>query len=177
MTTAIVPFIAFDSQDVARAHDSWGCNCGPGALAAALGLTLDEVRPHLGDFEHRRFMNPTQMGHALDRLKARWRAIPRETGPTWTENGVVRTWTENGVVRIQFGGPWLQPGVPAGAAYARSHWVAARIHEGHYWVFELSAGWLPAERWAVEVFPKLAAAVARADHTWFPTHRWEVRPR
>jgi hypothetical protein len=30
-------------------------NCGPGAIAAICGLTLDDLRPHLGDFEQKRY--------------------------------------------------------------------------------------------------------------------------
>lgn len=166
MKTETLPYIAFDSHDVAAAYRDWGCNCGPAALAASLDLTLDAVRPHLGDFEQRRFMNPTQMQISLVALMARWRAIPNGTGPPWPENGVVR---------IQFGGPWLKPGVPVGAAYARTHWLASRKHEGADWVCDVSAGWLPAERWEAEILPLLVKWVSRADGTWFPTHRWEVR--
>ena len=32
-------------RGVELAHDDWGANCGPTALAAALGMTMDEVRP------------------------------------------------------------------------------------------------------------------------------------
>jgi hypothetical protein len=60
-------------DDLARANDEWGANCGPGALAAIMDLTLDEVRPHLPGFEAKRYTNPTMMFAALDGLKVKWR--------------------------------------------------------------------------------------------------------
>jgi hypothetical protein len=59
-------------EDAEHANDVWGCNCGPGALAAITGLTLDQVRPHMGDFERKRYTNPTLMFAALKSIGARY---------------------------------------------------------------------------------------------------------
>lgn len=48
----------FTIDDATRAYDVWGANCGPGALAAALDKTLDDVRPHLVNFDRKRYTNP-----------------------------------------------------------------------------------------------------------------------
>ena len=37
----------FSLSDAERVQDEWGANCGPGAVAAICGLTLDELRPHM----------------------------------------------------------------------------------------------------------------------------------
>lgn len=50
-----------------RAYDAWGCNCGPGAIAAIMNMRLDAIRPLLGDFERKRYTNPTLMWEILDR--------------------------------------------------------------------------------------------------------------
>lgn len=64
--------LQFCHEDGARAWREWGCNCGPTALAAILGLTLDEVRPHLGDFEQKHYTNPRLMAQALRSAGASW---------------------------------------------------------------------------------------------------------
>jgi len=61
----LCPAVRFTLADADRAADLWGMNCGPGALAAVCGLTLDEVRPHMGDFESKGYTNPTLMFAAL----------------------------------------------------------------------------------------------------------------
>lgn len=37
--------LRFTLEDAQRASQEWGANCGPGAIAAIMGMTLDEVRP------------------------------------------------------------------------------------------------------------------------------------
>ena len=53
----------FTLEDAERAGDEWGLNCGPAAIAAMNGLTLEELRPHLGDFEQKRYTNRHLVGH------------------------------------------------------------------------------------------------------------------
>src|ERR1039458_9904066 len=36
----------FTLADAVRAGDEWGFNCGPAAIAAMNGLTIEELRPH-----------------------------------------------------------------------------------------------------------------------------------
>src|SRR5580700_11291869 len=47
----------FTPADADRAYEEWGMNCGPSALAAVMGMTFDEVRPHMGDFERKHYTN------------------------------------------------------------------------------------------------------------------------
>src|ERR1700733_3262170 len=66
------PFLPFTPDDVLRAHDAWGCSCGPAALAACLGVDLDAVRRLVApEFEQRRYMNTTMMLAALARAGCR----------------------------------------------------------------------------------------------------------
>ena len=58
--------------DVARACEEWGATCGPGALAAALGLTLAEVRPAVSKSGHfPGYMSIPDIERALRRLERR----------------------------------------------------------------------------------------------------------
>ena len=160
MSQATLPFLAFTEADAVQAYREYGFNCGPAALCACLEMAPDQVRPHLGDFKHRGYMNPTMMGKALDSLQHRWQSVRAIAG--------------RGIVRIQFGGPWLKPGVPPAAAYQHTHWIACLKENGCSWVYDINGGWMSRERWTSEVIPLLVADNRRRDGTWFPTHRWEV---
>ena len=42
----------FTEEDAYRAYNEWGANCGPGAVAAIMGMSLDEVRPIMAAEAH-----------------------------------------------------------------------------------------------------------------------------
>lgn len=158
----------FSDADLERANREWGCNCGPGAIAAICGLTLDQLRPHMGDFESKNYTNPTLMWQILDRIGARWRRS-RETWPRW------------GLVRVQWDGPWTAPRVPARAAYRHTHWIGAcSAADGRVGIFDVNAfangtGWCALEDWERVIVPYiLEECVPRANGKWRPTHVVEV---
>lgn len=91
-------------------------SCGPGALAAAIRRSLADVRPRLP--HERGFMSPADMKIALERC-----------GYRFTERA--RAWPDFGLAMIMFDGPWSEPGLPAGAAMSRSHWIAVNRHAPH----------------------------------------------
>lgn len=69
----------------------------------------------------------------------------------------------NGINRIQWEGKWLNPGVPARAAYRHTHYVAHR--DG--WVLCtacINDEWLPVDVWR--------AFVAQAEKPFHVTHYW-----
>lgn len=117
----------FVLADVDEAHDEWGANCGPTALAAALGKALvedvhDLVRAPAprgdGPAEFRGFMAPRDMLGALAKA-----GVPYETAP------IIRRrtpWPRHGLVRIQWEGPWIGENIDPRAAYQYTHWIAAR---------------------------------------------------
>ena len=107
--------LMFTEQDMDAAYDEWGANCGPHALAAALWLTLDVARATMPGFEFRRFTNPTMMEDALRRAGVKFTA----------KKGLYTSSLCEGINRIQWSGPWLKTGVPFGAAYKMTHWIAA----------------------------------------------------
>jgi hypothetical protein len=160
--------------DVERAA-AWGFNCGPAAICAVTGLTPEEVRPHLGDFEAKAYTNPTLMFTSLARLGLKF---------THKANrGYPNEWPTFGLARIQWGGPWAKPGVPMAARYRQTHWVASSRTDTLHMVFDVNAlsvngGWIPFEMWRDSLVPwLLKEAVPRADGTWWLTHSIEVEPR
>jgi hypothetical protein len=158
----------FTPDDAQRAWEAWGCNCGPTALAAMTDRTLEEVRPHLQGFDAKRYMNPTMMFDALESLGVPFRRVGTE-------------WPRYGLARIQWEGPWTEPGVPMKARYRYTHWVAG-WHAGPkgYGVFDVNAmatgsGWSRREVWERQIVPWiLREAVPRANGRWHVTHGIEV---
>jgi hypothetical protein len=162
----------FTLADAERANDEWGANCGPGALAAILDITLDEVRPLMGDFEKKHYTNPTLM---FDSLLRAGRRFSYRGGDLGTEG-----WPIYGLARIQWEGPWTKPGVPPRAAYRHTHWVGARYGDLSYGIFDINCmnngtGWVSVSDWAQMIAPWLIAnCVKRGDGGWHITHAVEV---
>lgn len=118
--------LPFTEEESESANDTWGANCGPHSVAAALMLTLDQVRPLFAPtFEQKfrergyGFTNPTMMGNALAFARVPF---------TLTKN--LRTQdlrSREGICRIQWEGPWLKPGAGKGGAM-KSLGPDGRIH-------------------------------------------------
>lgn len=165
--------LRFTFEDAERAWEEWGANCGPGAIAAVCGLTLDELRPQLGDFERKKYTNPTLMREVLKRLGVEFKTRTRrgEISPEWPAYGLAR---------IQWEGPWTKPGVPIAARYRHTHWVgAAQAENGERGVFDINCmnagGWVSLEDWAKTIAPYLIKHHApRGDGKWYLTHAVEV---
>ena len=165
---------AIGAAEAEAAHAKWGANCGPAALAAIMGLTLDQVRPHMGDFESKGYTNPTLMFAALDSIGRRWRRARCVDTPFGMR------WPDYGLVRVQWEGPWTAPGVPLRARYRFTHWVAAAREGAGVAVFDVNAsgngsGWCSVEDWESVVVPWiLSECVPRATGGWHMTHVIEV---
>ncbi|NMG39827.1 hypothetical protein GRZ55_11285 [Chelativorans sp. ZYF759] len=164
----------FSADDAERAFDEWGANCGPGAIAAICGLTLDELRPHMGDFETKRYTNPTLMWQVLAGLGVAFSYRGGDLGRA--------SWPQYGLARIQWEGPWTAPGVPIRARYRQTHWVGAARHpERGVGIFDINAigngtGWCALADWETTLVPFiLSECVPRADGNWHITHAVEVK--
>jgi hypothetical protein len=126
--------LLYTDQDSESAEATWKASCGPHSLAAACGKRLEEVRAALVNY--RGWMNPTQMKAALGAL-----------GQGFALRSHLRTQELcSGINRVQWEGPWLNPGVPPRVAYYHTHWVA------HFdgWVLCTAcapAKWIPVEIW------------------------------
>jgi len=93
--------------DVDEAHEAWGANCGPCALAAMLGRQVNAVRELFEPWPG--YTNPTLIKRAVERAGRRW----------------VLSWekaVQAGLGFIQFQGPWEKGGPRA--EYRHTHWVA-----------------------------------------------------
>jgi hypothetical protein len=168
MTTFAAPL--FDLADAERARDEWGANCGPASLAVVAGMTLDQVRPWLGDFERKGYTNPTLMFDSLRRIGVRWTCTAVQCS---SENQGMLAWPAFGLARIQWEGPWTAPGVPIRVRYRHTHWVASMGGEGQ--VFDVNCmsvgGWVPLSEWSRDVVPwLLKQCEPKASGRWHLTH-------
>lgn len=141
-TVAITPL--YCPPDVKGAR-RWGANCGPAALAAALGCWVADVfeavadpppsgeLPGLESPRFRGYMGINQMREALRRARAK--EVARWSTPTLE---VLRQSPHVGLpilACIQWGGPWVGT---SGAPVYR-HWVTLRWIDGGWAVYDVNA--------------------------------------
>lgn len=163
----------FNLEDANRAFEEWGMNCGPGAIAAIAHLTLDEVRPHLGPFESKRYTNPTLMHTILHAL--------HNIGHIRSWAKAKKDWPNYGLVRIQWEGPWMAPEVSVAVSYRHTHWVGAARDDRGVGVFDINcikngSGWVSLDDWTGMLVPwLLKECVPRASGGWHITHAIEVK--
>jgi hypothetical protein len=166
--------LRFTLADVEKASAEWNFNCGPAAVCAVLGLTPEEARPFLRDFEAKYYTNPSLMGAVLRGLGAIYLQVYRSDDPL--PGPVTNPAIALGLMRVQWGGPWTKPGVPMQVRYRKTHWVALAGED----VFDINAmnvgGWIKWEIWSGALVPWLIKECQPdGDGNWWPTHIWEVR--
>lgn len=170
--------IKFTEGDAETAYKEWGCNCGPTAIAAICGLTLEGVRPHLGDFPKKHYTNPTLMWRILDSIGVRWKKF---CSP--------QRWPSYGLSRVQWEGPWTAPGVPPMAAYWHTHWVGVKSRlctpSSHrlsptnaVFIFDINAmnygGWVSLSDWSSIIVPHILKLYPKASGGYHLTHSVEI---
>ena len=167
----------FTLDDAQRAGDDWGFNCGPAAIAMVAGMTLDELRLHLMDFEAKGYTNPTLMWQILRGLGIRFHCGVAQRS---SENQGMLAWPSFGLARVQWEGPWTKPGVPMRVRYRHTHWVGSMAIEGEEQnIFDVNCmcvgGWVPLSEWAESAVPWiLKQCEPKADGKWHLTHSVEI---
>jgi hypothetical protein len=171
MTLAVPP-------DVDVATELWGANCGPAALAAAFGSTVEAVRgPICGigkrgePLSFKGYMGVTDMTDALV-------ALGVTIGKTWRKPPIPDLVFEDEgaprVVLVQWNGPW--DGAARAAATYR-HWIANAVlaSEREPLVYDINNDpeeWIPLPSWENEVVHRLLPARATS---WSIAWAAEVR--
>lgn len=167
-----LPSVRFTAADMQAAHDLWGANCGPGALAGVLGLTLEELRPHLSDFEAKRYTNPLMMWRILNGLE--------QFGLGWSKKQRPPPYPDFGLARVQWEGPWTEPAAHPMARYRQTHWVGVCCRAiDDVGIFDANAmesgGWISLEDWSTTLVPWLLQDNPKAYGSWSLTHSIEIR--
>lgn len=164
----------FTIADANKAIREWGCNCGPSALAFAAQTSLDAARAAITDFDSKHYTSPTMMRTAVAKMGREFdEADPNDPCRPDLLMCIER---RIALVRVQWTGPWTQPGVNPKWAYWHTHWVAAWRDRGVPLVFDINGGVNRFEDWAGIIVPELTAGIRRADGGWHPTHVWRLIP-
>lgn len=170
--TITYPFTQADSQ---AAYDEWGANCGPNALAFALQVSLSKVRPLIPDFERKRYTSPTMMKAALETAGQKFRTV---LPSPFSKPGLVDIepmFSEfMTLVRIQWAGPWTEPGANPRWAYRHTHWITTWTERGVPLIFDCNGGIQGIETWERDIVPAIVEMIPRANGEWFPTHIWRL---
>ena len=180
MEQQLVDGVRFGLDEARAGSDEWGFNCGPGALCAVLDRTPAEIRPHLGDFERKRYTNPSLMAAILQGLRVPFCRTFEQLGRCHRDALRTPIYPKRGLVRIQWDGPWCNPGRPAVARYRHTHWIAVRnMDRPEREAFDVNAiahgGWVPWEEWTSCLVPWLLKRVKpKGNGRWWPTHCWEI---
>lgn len=170
----MIPAPRFSLSDCDRAHEDWGCNCGPAALAAICNLTLDEVRPHMILFEQKRYTNPTMMIAALQSMGRKYNKTGHKS---------VLDYPFYGLCLVQWEGPWCDPKAHKLARYRYTHWVGAcRLPtKSEAGIFDVNclnngSGWCRFADWVLRIVPHLTSQYKRATGGWHFATAIEVHP-
>lgn len=169
----------FSSEDMIAAMREWNCNCGPSALAFALQRHISEVRGTIPGFEDKGYTSPTMMQAGLRNFGRSYWITPKLSTMSMFAPLIALT-------RIQWHGPWTDPGANPKWAYRQTHWIATwqemeeRGHEGRMTifnrVFDCNSGITSFEEWERVTVPTLIAMYPRANGKWSPTHIWRLKP-
>lgn len=168
------PFqLKFSEADALVAHDVWGCNCGPAALAAVANLTLDEAARLMTEFMAKGYTPPALMLQALIRGQLQTSSMYHAT--RLEPRNVEAAAPSRGLIRIQWTGPWTSAAKLAKWAYSYTHWIGvARAEDGQLWVFDINGFDRPWKSWTETVVPHILDTIRRSDGGWYATHIWGV---
>jgi hypothetical protein len=162
----------FTKEEYYSASDAWGFNCGPGALCAMMGLTPNEIRPNLFEFERKKYTNPKLMKKIIRNCGWDYRQIYRGDVPAQIPD------VQYGLARIQWIGPWTEPTVPMRKRQRYTHWIGLKSHK---MVFDINAvnsiydGWLSYDGWRESWVPWiLSHCVPNNYGSFWPTHVLEI---
>lgn len=165
----------FTEEESKQAFEEWGANCGPNALAFVLRVPLAKVRGLIPGFEEKRYTSPTMMKTALSAFGTEFSI----QNPDVREMFRLSIASAIQLVRVQWCGPWTDPGANPKWAYRATHWIAAwgSRDNPRESVFDVNGGIMPFESWKKEIVPAITGSIPRADGDWFPTHVWRLRVR
>lgn len=167
------PFTEAEFND---ACERWGCNCGPSALAFALQVGLDKARCAIPGFDVKRYTSPSMMKAAMMNLKKRFIEHAPQRYVSGRMNNVEQMFpAQVSLVRIQWCGPWTEPGAAPKWAYRQTHWITTYKEMAMPRVFDCNGGITTFTEWESVIAPFIMQHVPRCNGQWFPTHIWELR--
>jgi hypothetical protein len=170
-----MPTYTFTEEQARTAHDEWGCNCGPTALAFALQTTLEAVRYALPDFPARRYTSPTMMSGALVELGRTFKAVRNPSNGGKLQASIDAMFAgPMSLTRIQWTGPWTANGANAKWAARQTHWIATWAERGVPIIFDCNGGIQGLGAWETNIVPLIVETIPRADGGWYAANVWRI---
>lgn len=185
--------IPFTDEQVRTAYQTWGCNCGPLALAFAMQMPLSFVKPLIPNFQSKRHTNPTMMRAALNAAGQEFKVIQLpvqkpgwglDIAPMYGERSnppldycpcPYKTESPPHLVRVQWTGPWMEAGAKPKWRYRHTHWICTWLERGRPLVFDCNGGIMHHDTWETEIVPMICETIPQADGGWLPTHIWRLK--
>lgn len=166
--------LPYTTAQAAAAHDQWNAMCGHYSLAAATGHPLEDIRT--AGVPLKGWMNPTMINETLKALKVGYqRFLLKELGYDVPQDLVKLPQINHGaILRIQWEGSWMNPGVPAGARYQRTHYIAIKDGTIMDPAFDPAIS-LRVEDWLQVVTNDIVPQIKGATGYHF-THVWIITP-
>lgn len=159
------PEYTFTAEELLVASQTWGCNCGPSALAFALQKNLGDVRHTIPGFEEKRYTSPTMMKAALAHFK---RDIDVIRAPIRADMFS----QQMALVRIQWCGPWTEP-MRTRWASRWTHWIATWLFAGVEMVFDCNSGMVPVWDWEATAAHEIMGTIQNCTG-WDVANVWRL---
>lgn len=165
--------LPYTVDEANHAHDTWNAMCGHFSIAVATGFTLEEIRTCGIPINPGGWMNPTMISATLRSLSVSHHKVPVTQTPE-EEFKLLEHLKLAAVLRIQWEGSWLNPGVPVGAAYQRTHYIAYKDGTVMDPMFDpgICIRW---QDWLQIVRDELVPQIKKATGYHF-THVWTIIP-
>lgn len=175
--------LPYTTAQAAAAHDQWNAMCGHYSIAAATGRPLEDIRT--AGVPLKGWMNPSMISQTLRALGVSYMKVPFAGIGDYTTPESARESSDamlhlvgsdpgqSAILRIQWEGSWMNPGVPKGAQYQRTHYIA--LKDGR--IMDPAMGpniHMPVALWLQEI-PKVVAQIKNATGYHF-THAWTITP-
>lgn len=152
----------FDAARMRLARDLTGANCGPGALAAALGEDPADVARRIPRFLEKGYTTEVMMARCLAGYGVRFEW-------DWVMGAAPTPWPDRALVRMCFGGGDLM------GRLRRSHWVLTRPGPDGQEVFDVNAlgegGWVPKRGWDDSLAPWIGDVIYDGTRGWADVER------
>lgn len=177
--------LPYTAAQATAAHDQWNAMCGHYSIAAATGRPLEDIRT--AGVPLKGWMNPTMISQTLRALgvsymKSSFAGMGDYTTPESARESseamlhlVGSDDTQKAILRIQWEGSWLNPGVPKGAAYQRTHYIAIKAGRIMDPAFDPAIS-LRVGDWMHMVTTNILPQIKGATGYHF-THAWLITPK
>lgn len=162
--------LPYTPAQATAAHDDWNAMCGHFSIAAATARPLEDIRT--AGVPLKGWMNPTMIKQTLQALgiKHDQHHLEDIEGPA----EILALADQGAILRIQWEGSWLNPGVPKGAAYQRTHYIAVKDGTVMDPAFDPSIC-LRTQDWLQVVTNDIVPQIKGATGYHF-THAWTITP-